>query len=213
MSEKRIRRTIGFLLQGGKAMSNGSNFSSESQPIFNMNPMQPEEGEGADYYQELGLSRSSYVIFPTGRELIELYLTYMLPSLPEAIIPNDLEEYVSDVERISKKKDWIWKQARKEVDVLTLRYDFNNEVNRWELSENPSPSSFHGTISMRGMIPFYRQNIAPMLHPEWGMDSTPALAIRSTNWGNIIAGDVVAVSGSYIEYVDVMPKRAVGVIA
>ena len=223
MSEKKIRRTISFFLQGGKEMSNGSNFSSEPQPVFEMNPFKLEDGrKGFDYYQELGLSKSSYILFPVGRELTELFITYMLPTLPEATIPNDLEDYISDVERISKKRDWIWKQARKEVDVLSVQHELNFRGHEDEdgnfLADFWQPnsvgiSSFYGTISMRGMFPFYRQNIAPMLPNEWGMDSSPALAIRSTNWGNIYGDDVVAVSGSYIEYVDVMPKRAVGVIA
>ncbi len=208
-------------------MSDGSYFSNENIPLFNMNPtlIGEESGEelwGVDYYKELGVSRASYVLRCTGRILEELYCVYMLPTLPLANIPT-LDDGYTDAQIMAQKRDWVWRQPRKELDILTVKYrksknpylddEGNFLADKWEpIYEDLTPTSFHAIISMRHLHPFYRQNLAPTLHQNWGVNESPSLAIRATNYGNLSGDDVVAVSGSYSEIISVLPKRAVGII-
>lgn len=152
MGEITINRNIGFFLQPGKGMSLPSSVG-EPQTIFQMNTFALEETYdetyidslgnsknrtspiyATDYYAEFGISKSSYVIIPESRELLELAVVYKLPSLPEAEIPLAGDDF-SDEERIAIKRDWTWKSARKELDVVSVRYSL--DISRHPVSGDP----------------------------------------------------------------------------
>jgi len=235
-----FNRNIGFFLQPGKGMSSPSS-EGEPQAVFQMNTFPLEETYeetyidslgnsrnkispiyATDYYAEFGISKSSYIIIPESRELLELAVVYKLASLPEAEIPIAGDD-LSDVERVTLKRNWTWKSARKELDVVSVRHSLEtlkNPVSGDTLEDykgyllRSTYDSFYGTISMRGIRPFYRQEITPMLPTYWSFSQSPGLVLRKTPWGNLIEGkDSISVNGSYNETFKVLPKRAVGVIA
>lgn len=242
MAEKRIRRSINFIMERGKPMSSGSSFSNAPQPLFKMNPWNFTEGpnsveigvggsqqasagvpigSGHNYYAELGISSAQYSAALIGRELEEVSLVYKMGSLPEAEIPN-LSDTLTSTEATAAKRDWIWKSARKEVDALSINYyvdpnpiydEDNVFLSSWvRTNETPDIDSFYGTVSLRGIVPFYRQEITPMFPPTWGTLACPAVAVRQCPWGNLVDDDVVSVVGSYSDVVEVLPKRALGII-
>ena len=74
-------------------------------------------------------------------------------------------------------------------------------------------AAFKGLIPMRRIEPFHNQAAESFFNYELSFDTGISVLLRHTPAGRLTSADWVSITGSYKEYFEIMPKRAIGVIA